>query len=132
MPQVTGTGTTSLSVGLKYRRRDQGSDWIGHWEHPDVAIPVFLPGKTVANLPVTILPGRRHAVADMNALDDRYSGLFAYFERTVTNAQYGAPAAGPVTNVKHRSQVRYDIFIMAVMNNSCVLFMKYYWCHMKH
>jgi hypothetical protein len=118
MSTVPGTGrSTALSVGLKYRRRDQGTDWIGHWEHPNDAIPVFLPGKTVANLPVTILPGRRHAVADMSALDDRYSALFAFFERTVTNAQHGAPAAGPVTNVKHHSQVRCRSFEFIVFSN---------------
>jgi hypothetical protein len=110
-------GSRGLSVGLKYRRRDQGSEWIGHWRRPDEAIAVFLPGKTVVDLPAVILPGRRHAIADIQQLDERYTALFRMFDTAVARAQHGVPD-GPSTSVTHHQQVCTCSFVFGIFDTA--------------
>jgi hypothetical protein len=104
-PASTGAAQGALTVGLKYRRRDQGSAWVGHWQQQDVAIPVFKEGMTSRDLPTVLLPGRRHAMSDLADIDARYKELFASFDKAVTNAHYGVPA-GPTTSLSTLGQVQ--------------------------
>jgi hypothetical protein len=116
-----------LNCGLMFKVREEGGcdgddGWRGHWQRPSEPIQIFLPGKTVNDIPREMAPGLRIPFAQVADYTKRYEALFSVADlaqRRVDRLPEGAPVeASGTDNVA--SQVGCIVYIVTIFHKSCV------------